>query len=137
MEAPPPDRAPDVAELAASLRADAADLDVYARVLTAALADALPPGVVEIERKRSLADRMAGREGAATLVRVNFTDASYELGAGAHRPEARVVVRSGGVVISRKPVTIASWAEQLAARLTALASESQDARTALGRLLGL
>lgn len=137
MESPRPDAVPDVAELAASLRADAGDLEVYARVLTGALADALPAGVVEIERRRSLADRVAGRDGTAAVVRINFDDASFELAQGPHQPQARVNIRSGGVVISRRTVTVAAWAEQLAARLAALASESQEARAALARLLGL
>src|SRR5258708_38845277 len=56
----------DVELLAAALRRDSADLDLYAKVLSVNLADSLPPGAVRVERKRSMADRMAGREGAVT-----------------------------------------------------------------------
>ncbi|MFI2203377.1 nucleotidyl transferase AbiEii/AbiGii toxin family protein [Streptomyces sp. NPDC020192] len=47
--------------LTAALRGDAADLEVYARVLTGTLAKALPPGSVAVQRRRSMADRLAGR----------------------------------------------------------------------------
>ena len=52
MTTPGPDQ---VDQLAAALRADAGDLDVYARVLTDSLVDALPDGVVRVDRDRSRA----------------------------------------------------------------------------------
>src|SRR5258705_11720088 len=54
--------------IAASLRADTADLEVYARVLSANLVETLPPGAVRLERKRTMADRAAGREGRVMAV---------------------------------------------------------------------
>ena len=45
----------------AALRADSADVAIYARVLTESLSEALPPGTVSIDRKRSASDRMRGR----------------------------------------------------------------------------
>ncbi|MDQ1747343.1 MAG: hypothetical protein QOD07_1606, partial [Frankiaceae bacterium] len=53
--------ADDVDALAAALRADVTDLDVYARVLTSSLEAALPADMVGVDRDRSLADRLAGR----------------------------------------------------------------------------
>jgi hypothetical protein len=41
-----------------------------------------------------------------------------------------------GVTISKREVPVADWVQQLAAYLAALASESAEAREALGRLLG-
>src|SRR5436305_369729 len=49
--------------VAAALRADSADVAVYARVLTESLGDALPAGCVGVERVRSVSDRLHGRPG--------------------------------------------------------------------------
>ena len=49
--------------VAAAIRADTSDLDAYHRVLSATVSDMLPPGMVEVDRERSMKDRMAGREG--------------------------------------------------------------------------
>jgi hypothetical protein len=133
-----PDDGTDVAALAAALRADASDLDVYAKVLTSTLADALPPGMVEVERDRSLSVRLAGRPGTAVAVRVRAEDLTLELATDrSGRTQARVVKEVRGVVISRQEVTIAAWAQLLAEHLAALARQSQEASTALARLLGL
>lgn len=128
----------DVEALAASLRADVADLDVYARVLTTVLADALPAGMVEVDRDRSLGDRLAGRPGTVTGLRVRFEQVTLELAAGrSGRPQARAVTTVGGVVISRRELTLAAWSQQLAEHLAVLAAQSQQANEALSRLLGL
>ncbi|MGW7436764.1 hypothetical protein [Streptomyces sp. NPDC054849] len=54
----------EVELLAAALRRDSADLNLYVNVLSANLADSLPPGAVRVKRKRSVAERVAGREGS-------------------------------------------------------------------------
>ena len=59
----------------------AADLDVYARVLTTSLAAALPEGIVEVERDRSMGDRLAGRPGIVRSLRVGVR--RDDAGAGA------------------------------------------------------
>ena len=56
--------------IAASLRADTADLEVYARVLSTSLIETLPPGAVRLERKRTLGDRVGGRGGGGGGVEV-------------------------------------------------------------------
>ncbi|MEN3300341.1 MAG: hypothetical protein V7633_2399, partial [Pseudonocardia sp.] len=40
----------DLHLIAAALRSDRADVESYTRVLTSVLGDALPPGMVEVER---------------------------------------------------------------------------------------
>ena len=67
----------DVALLAAMLRADRADVASYARVLTSTLADALPEGMVEVEQRRGLGDRMAGRNGRTVAIVVHGVDRSW------------------------------------------------------------
>jgi hypothetical protein len=131
---PEPD---DVDALAAALRADSADLDVYARVLTTSLSEALPEGMVTIERDRSLSDRMAGRPGTVRSLRVDTGEATLELGRGRGGvPVARVARAVRGVVISSKEVPIEQWVQLLADHLAARAKESAAARAALARLLG-
>ncbi len=51
-----PDDALSLEMVAAALRADSADAVVYARVLTNSLSEALPPGLVTVERERSMSD---------------------------------------------------------------------------------
>jgi len=122
--------------LVAALRADRADVESYHRVLSETLGDALPSGMVEIERRRTLGDRVAGRAGQPVELRVSTTDRQLVLSAGRHggvSAEVRQVVR--GVVISRKETGIDDWLAALAQELTTLASKDAKARNALSRLL--
>ena len=129
--------ADDVDALAAALRADAADLDVYARVLSTSLAAALPPEMVGIDRDRSFADRVAGRTGRVRGIRIALGDWELTLSpgsAGVPLAQARQKVR--GVAISSREVSLDEWARLLATGLAKRARESADARAALARLLG-
>lgn len=126
----------DVQLLAAMLRSDRADVASYARLLAGALAGALPAGMVEVEHRRGLTDRMAGREGRPVAVLVHGQDRDLELREGARgavEGEIRQVVR--GVVISRRAVGVDLWLEALAVDLTRIAARDAAAREALGRLL--
>lgn len=123
--------------VAAALRTDRADVESYHRVLSDTLGSALPPGMVEVSRRRTFADRVAGRDGQAVSVQVSTPDRVLVLSAGKHggvAAEIHQVVR--GVVISRKPAAIDDWLEALAKELTALAEKDARARDALSRLLG-
>ena len=127
----------DFDAVAAALRADSSDVTTLARVLTATLGDAFPDGMVETERHRSLADRLAGRDGRAVALVVRAGDRVLSLReqpGGRVRAEVATVVR--GVVISRRPVAVDAWCAALAEELTAAARQSAAARAALGRLLG-
>src|SRR6185437_16189653 len=59
-------------EITAALRADSADVALYARVLTESLGDALPAGCVVVDRDRTMSDRMRGRPGQVTKVTVRL-----------------------------------------------------------------
>ena len=127
----------EVEAIAAALRADTADLDVYARVLSTSLAEGLPAGMVTVDRNRSLGDRMAGRPGVVAAVHIAVGDWQLELLRGrGGAPDARVARRVRGVVISSKQVSIEEWVQMLAHRLAEAAQASAEARAALGRLLG-
>jgi len=123
--------------LVAALRTDRADVESYHRVLSETLGSALPPGMVEVTRRRTFADRVAGRDGQAVSVRVTTPDRVLVLSAGRHggvAAEIHQVVR--GVVISRKQAAIDDWLAALARELTTLAERDARARDALSRLLG-
>ncbi|MFL6077349.1 MAG: hypothetical protein ACJ73S_28645 [Mycobacteriales bacterium] len=126
----------DLHVLIAALRADRSDVESYTRVLTDTLGAALPAGMVEVDRRRTLADRMSGRPGQPVAVRVRCDDRELELRQGGRgvTAEVRSVVR--GVVISRRPVGVDEWLTLLAEELAALAERDAAAREALARLLG-
>ena len=129
--------ADDVDALAAALRADASDLDVYARVLTTSLAAALPAEMVGVDRDRSLADRLAGREGRVRAIRIALGDWELTLSPGdSGVPVAQARQKVRGVAISSREVSLDEWATLLATGLAKRARDSADARAALGRLLG-
>ena len=125
----------DLHLIAAALRADRADVESYVRVLTAVLGDALPPGMVEVERKRSLADKLNGREGVPVSLTVSTPDEQLVLRREAHgvAGEVRQIVR--GVTIKRRTVGIDEWLIALAGVLARLAQSSAAAREALTGLL--
>ena len=127
----------DVDALAAALRADAADLDVYARVLTTSLAEALPADMVGIDRDRSLGDRLAGRPGTVRGIRILLGDWELTLTPGSSGvPVAQARQKVRGVAISSREVTLDEWARLLAEGLAKRARASADASAALRRLLG-
>jgi hypothetical protein len=126
----------DVALLASMLRTDRADVASYARVLTDTLGDALPDGMVEVERKRGLADRMAGRDGRPVALVVRGVDRELELRDGPRGVAAQVRQVVRGVVISRREVGVDEWLTALAEDLTRIATRDAAARAALERFLG-
>ncbi len=130
------ERLPEVDLLAAALRLDHADLDLYSQVLLSSLADAFPPDLVEVERERSLSARLSGRPGQVARLRIVLGTWSLELERARNglRALAARVVR--GVAISRKEVSLEEWTVLLATELRSAAAQSEKARGALARLLG-
>jgi hypothetical protein len=127
----------DIELLAAALRADSSDLEIYSRVLTTSLADALPAGMVEVEHDQSMRDRLAGRPGVVRSLRIGFGEISLELVRGkSGTPVARAARAVRGVVISSREVNIDEWTRLLADQLALQARDSAAARAALSRLLG-
>lgn len=120
--------------VAAALRQDAADVATYARVLTVTLADALPPGSVDVEYERSLADRLKGREGEPRRVVVRLGERTLSL-TGGGRPVAEIHHEVRGVVLSRDQVTLDVWVQALARELVTQADADARAAEALRRLV--
>ena len=126
----------DVQLLAAMLRTDQTQVASYARVLSGALADALPSGMVELGYHRSVGDRLAGRPGRAVRVTVHGENRNLELREGRNgqiEAELQQVVRA--VVISRRSITVDEWLQALAEDITRTAARDTAARAALERLL--
>ncbi len=121
--------------LLAALRAEAAELDVYARVLTETLADALPAGAVQVERRPSMADRMRGRPGEVVAVTARLDERTLALRAERGRIQAQIVREVRGIALSRQTVDFDAWLAELAAAITALAERSERSRAALARFL--
>ncbi|MGF1429614.1 hypothetical protein [Kitasatospora sp. LaBMicrA B282] len=121
--------------LAAALRRDAADLEIYTQVLTGALAEALPADAVAVERKRSMADRMAGRPGRIERLEVSTADQRLILTVVKGHPAGEVCKVVRGVVLSRRPVPLDEWARELATAVAARARSDAQARAALERLI--
>ncbi|MGW7006118.1 hypothetical protein ACWGCW_25735 [Streptomyces sp. NPDC054933] len=131
-----PGGAPDSVDLlAAALRQEAADLEVYAQVLTGTLADALPPGSVAIERKRGMADRLAGREGRVERLDVSLGEQRLVLNLSGGRPTGEVCKEVRGVVLSRRPVALDEWVQALASAIAVRAESDARARAALEKLI--
>jgi hypothetical protein len=121
--------------VAAALRADSADVAVYARVLTDSLGDALPEGVVTVDRERSMSDRMRGRPGEVAKITVRLGDQMLTLAVRRGRPAAEICREVRGVVLSRRPVPVAEWAAELARALLAYADQNAQAAQVLRRLV--
>lgn len=123
-------------EITAALRADSADVAIYARVLTESLGDALPPGCVEVDRDRSMADRMRGRPGRVTKITVRLGEKVLALSVRPGQPPAAEICREvRGVVLSRRPAALQEWVDDLAAELVAQARQNSRAAEVLRRLV--
>ena len=121
--------------VAAALRADSADVAVYARVLTDSLGDALPEGVVTVDRERSVSDRMRGRPGEVAKITVRLGDQMLTLAVQRGQPVAEICREVRGVVLSRRPVQVSEWAAELAKALVAYADQNAQAAQVLRRLV--
>ncbi len=131
-----PGGGPSLEEITAALRADSADVTLYARVLTESLGDALPAGCVEVDRARSVSDRMRGRPGQVTKVTVRLGEQVLTLATAPGRPPAAEICREvRGVVLSRRPAGLQEWVDDLARGLAAHAQQNAHAAEVLRKLV--
>ena len=134
-DAPDGPDGPSLDMVTAALRADSADLAIYARVLTESLGEALPPDCVTVDRDRSMSDRMRGRPGQVTKITVRQGDRVMTLGVQRGAPVAEVCSEVRGVVLSRQQVPMGVWTQELARALVAQAEQNAEAARALRRLV--
>ena len=132
-----PDDGLSLEMIAAALRADSADVSVYARVLTESLGEALPADCVTIERgRRTMADRRNGRPGQVETITVRLGDRVLTLGVQEGRPPAAEICREvRGIVLSRQPATLQQWVDELARALAAHAQQNAHAAEVLRKLV--
>ena len=123
--------------ITAALRADSADVAVYARVLTESLGDALPADCVTVDRaRRTMSDRRNGRPGQVEKVTVRLGDRVMSLQVQPGRPPAAEICREvRGIVLSRQPVTLQEWVEELARALASYAQQNAHAAEVLRKLV--
>ncbi len=126
---------PSLDMVTAALRADSADVAIYARVLTESLGQALPPGCVTVDRERSMSDRMRGRPGQVSKITVRLGERVMTLGVERGVPLAEICREVRGVVLSRQQVQPGVWAQELARALVAHAEQNAEAAAALRRLV--
>ena len=134
-DAPGSPDGPSLDMVTAALRADSADLAIYARVLTESLGEALPPDCVTVDRDRSMSDRMRGRPGQVSKITVRLGDRVMTLGVQRGAPVAEVCSEVRGVVLSRQQVPMGVWTQELARALVAQAEQNAEAARALRRLV--
>jgi hypothetical protein len=130
-----PADAPSFDMVTAALRADSADVAIYARVLTESLGDALPPDCVTVERARSMSDRVHGRPGQVSKITVRLGEQVLTLGVQAGRTAAEICHEVRGVVLSRQPVGLQQWVDELSRALVAHAQQNAHAARALRKLV--
>lgn len=129
-----PEREVDL--LVAALRRDSADLNLYAKVLSANLADSLPPGAVRVRRRRSVAERVAGREGSVAELDVALGEQRLSLRMDRGRVAGEIRHEVRGIVLSRRHVGLDEWIDALARCLADAAASNARAREAVERFLG-
>lgn len=119
----------DVEMVAASLRADAADLGVFLEVLASKLSEAIPQGVRVLHQ--------GGLFGPKKVRRVEVVLGEHvlhiERAAGGLRAGRTHYVR--GIALKTEALAVEHWVDELARQLTEHARVNSAAREALGRLV--
>jgi hypothetical protein len=126
---------PSLDMVTAALRADSSDIAIYAKVLTESLGESLPPDCVQVDRDRSVSDRMKGRPGLVTKITIRLGDQVLTLRLTGGAPVAEVCREVRGVVLSRQTVPVGQWAAELAKALVSHAERNADTAEALRRLV--
>jgi hypothetical protein len=121
----------DMDLLAASLRADASDLNAFVESLAAKLEDAIPANVtVERSRRGMLGPKLVRK------IAVDAADQRLELVRGAGESVQTTGCRlSGGIVLKRESLDMDAWLAALGATLAHEAQRSKQTRQALERML--
>lgn len=116
--------------LAASLRADAADLKTFLEVLANKMSDALP-NMVRVERAGGLFQK----EHPVQSIHIQIEEHGYEIRRVAGGLEARLNHQVRGIVLKNEVMRLEQWIEALSAHLTKHAESSASARNALDHMV--
>ncbi len=116
--------------LAASLRADAADLKTFLDVLATKLAGALP-GMVELEREGGVFKK----EHRVATIRIRIEDYVYEIRRAPSGLEAKLNHQVRGITLKNQVVRLEDWIVALSQHLARHAESNAAARNALDQLV--
>ncbi len=116
--------------MAASLRADSADLPAFLDVLAGKLTDALP-GMVTVKRSGG----MFSKSKPVSQIEVSLDDRRYSLNVNGPRVHASVAHEVRGVRLSGEDVPLDTWLTELGNGLNSFAAEHASGAAALRRLL--
>ena len=120
----------DVDVLAASLRADLADLDRFVEVLADKLLEALPART-KVDRRRG---GLMGPKKVWRIV-VALDDGRLELDCADDGLRTEWTRVSGGIALKHERLEVDAWLERLSVALASEAARSERTRQALERLL--
>ncbi len=120
--------APNLDLVAASLRADAADLRVFVESLAAKLEQSFP-GRCRVRRAGMLG------KGSVRQISVELGDGRYELTHDDGRISARRSSVVRGITLKSDELGLDEWIDSLAAEVVAEADRSEHGRLALEKLL--
>lgn len=131
-----PDGVPELHWITARLKLAADDVNAHVRLLVDVLVTVLPPDLLVVSRRRSVADRVLGRPGQVASIDVRSPDQVLRLVRHRHgwTAEHRHVVL--GVTLSTAPATPAEWMREVATLLRARADDDEQAAEALRRFIG-
>ena len=121
----------DVDQIAAALRADSADLDVFLEVTATKFEDALPHHTV-VKRHGWL----HARRGRVERVEITIDDWTYALALVHHGVHGYLTHVVHGIKLSTTEVSIDEWLRALSGALARFADTQARGRQALQRLLG-
>jgi len=125
----------DLEVLAAGLRRHSGDLSMYAGFLLNTLSAALPPEMVQIERRGGLLARLRGTGAPVVAVSILLAGRGFTLRRERVGAPAVATIRheSGGVTMRTDTVPLDVWSRQLAAGLAGYAEQNAAAAEALTR----
>ena len=125
----------DLEVLAAELRRRSDDLSLYAGFLLSTLSSALPPELVDVERKGSVLGRLRGAEAPVVAATVRLDDQGFTLRRERVGAPAVATIRheSGGIALRTETVDLDEWSHRLAAALGGYADRHAGAAEALRR----
>jgi hypothetical protein len=110
-------------------------LEGLAERLPAALPAGVADAVLEVERERSMGDRLAGRPGSVSALRLRGPEYVLALRLEGRRLVAEAQREVRGVVIARQTPPLGAWLDLLAGQLHVLAVEAAGDAAAVTRTL--
>jgi hypothetical protein len=119
--------------VAASLRAETADLATFVEALAVKLQGALKGRTKVIRRRISL----LSSKKRVHSIKVDFGDSQYLLDYDGNEVETRVAKAVRGINLKTELLALEQWIESLARAIAAEANDSAQGRQALERMLGV